>query len=64
MPSVVNGDEEIRSCMNVSSDDEMIEIISTLGLPESFTVNDWDGSLFCSLCGNHGKRLVAQTNQR
>jgi hypothetical protein len=40
MPSVVNVDEEIRSCMDVSSDDEMIEIISTLRLPESFTVND------------------------
>lgn len=34
MPSVVNFDEEIRSCADLSSDDEMIEIIcNTPGLP-------------------------------
>lgn len=42
-PSVVNFDEETTSCVDLSPDDEMIEIIwNTLGLPGSFStfVND------------------------
>lgn len=43
IPSVVNFDEETTSCVDLSPDDEMIEIIwNTLGLPGSFStfVND------------------------